>query len=635
MQEKEKRLNYVPAVLNSIEKNMTSLDFISSEAVQNYLEHHARLITGNNDVNVVFRDYPYTYTDGESIVMSPGSAAAATGDLYDAFRIMVAMMFHEALHISMTDLKIYNLYIRGIIEGTTLPGMNFVYKIYRKHVVSIVEDGAVNRLGRREYGGIFAECMDFAEKTFYAKRPSLKEQYVRGAKEFDILCDAIQTYITTQKDPVFPPELGGLRAVYEKCRPLCDEACILRDTSERCLVTEQIFQYLRPYFDKFLGIEEYYPDFRPIVPSGHNDFREEIQAGLRKKDQLRRRRKERDFDEEYADLRSAAAREIYDGRMDIEASDKIIRHIGRLESTGLGVLHKDIKIDFIPARPQDFKNYHEIHRRRMIKLRPKIRILLKQFMETIQREHDNTIRRLYAGNRYLEPLRADKKCCAQRILQAEEADLFIYVLVDGSGSMNFDIENVKNALTLLSEVCKAMKIPLTIVCHSAGGDTVTLRTLVDANLRKNTFSGIETYTASGSTRDGVALLSAAEYLKTRYESQKLVIAISDGKPWHSHHIGEAGDNLELGFIARKIGAADAASGSFFDEYANFSDYDIRNIIRNTRINPVGIALAPTMPEAKLLYNDIRSLYPQSFATDLGHLAKELSKIIERNFFEEI
>lgn len=628
----EKRLNYVPAVLTAIEAEMTPLEFISTNAVQKWLERRAKIITGNSDVNVTYEKlFKYSYTDGESIKINPELIAEYADDLKAAFRLMTAAMFHEALHISKTDMAVAEQYINGYIEGVRLPGKNLVYKIYRKHVIGFLEDGAIENLGKREYRGILSECAEFADRVFFSKRPSLKEYAEGNVKELDIFTEAMQTYMIMRIDPVFPDKLSELEKIYYKLRPMMDEIINTKRMSDRCLICEQIYTVLLPYIDKYLGLEEYYPAHRPILPSGHNDMKSERQ----KRNEIidnRQRKRDLDFEDEFKEVLSAAVREIYDNRVDNAYSDKLLQDILHLQNTGLGAFHKNIKIDFLPVMSEEFMNYHEIHRRRVISLRSRIRILLKQFMESVQKMHDDTERRLFAGNRYLEPFRADKKVCGHRSPLSEEADLFVYVTVDASGSMNFDIENVKNAITVLTEVCREMNIPVTIASHRADDDTVKIQMLTDANMRRNSFDGIESYKASGSTREGVALMAAVDYLKKRNETQQLLISISDGKPWHEFHIE---DDDELHGLCTKLGINEAVSENFFDEYGNFAKYDIRNILKNSGIEPVGIALAQTMPEAKRLYNDIKNLYPQAFATDLGHLSRELSRVIEKSFFDQI
>ena len=114
------------------------------------------------------------------------------------------------------------------------------------------------------------------------------------------------------------------------------------------------------------------------------------------------------------------------------------------------------------------------------------------------------------------------------------------------------------------EVCKKMNVPITIVAHTANANVVTIQTLVDANMRSGENNGIEGFEPRGGTRDGVALSCAAEYQKFRKEAQKIVIAISDGEPWHTCDLDITPELLQIAKSAR-LRPTDAKE--FFREYS--------------------------------------------------------------------
>ena len=168
------------------------------------------------------------------------------------------------------------------------------------------------------------------------------------------------------------------------------------------------------------------------------------------------------------------------------------------------------------------------------------------------------------------------------------------------------------------------------MAHTANANVVTIQTLVDANMRSGENNGIEGFEPRGGTRDGVALSCAAEYLKFRKEAQKIVIAISDGEPWHTCDLDITPELLQIAKSAR-LRPTDAKE--FFREYSNYSAADIKSVIRSREIHPIGIALAPTMELANLLNYNLRALYPESFATDIDHLAKKLAKVLEKYLYD--
>ena len=141
--------------------------------------------------------------------------------------------------------------------------------------------------------------------------------------------------------------------------------------------------------------------------------------------------------------------------------------------------------------------------------------------------------------------------------------------------------------------------------------------------------GIEGYEVSGGTRDGVALACAAEYLKFRKEAQKIVIAISDGEPWHTCDLDITPELLHM---ARISGLRPVDAEEFFREYSNYSATDVKTMIRSRNIHPIGIALAPTMDLANLLNHNLRTLYPESFATDSGFIWRKNSPKYWKNIY---
>ncbi len=650
----KKFFNYRPKVLESITESMRPRNFVETDSVRKYLQARAVRVTSDSEVTVVYDKE--NYTDGKKIHVSPVEAARYAETHEEALMMLAGFVFHEALHIIKTDFDIYEEYKMGHFDGKILPEPLPKYSSYRINILSIVEDGAIEEWGKKEYPAFLKQSIDFANEVSFAHRKSLTEMYEERVHPIDILYEAFTSYIIMGEDPEFPPDLEGYETLYYECRPLLARAKHMDSAKERCRIAEDIFQKIKPVVVKELGKSDHFSVYMPAKPSKHEAFdpKKQLEAQAAKaavdaavaqggteapaqkqltKDEMLEMLVPAGDDEEgftLEELLGAAARDIYDKEIDEEYSNQLVLNIDKMNSTSLGAMHNTIKVKFTSAEPSEYDQYYAEHRRRVSRLRPKIKILQKSILSVIQREHDTTVRNLYAGNQYREPFRADKKCCAIRKDLSDEADLFIFVLVDASGSMTPEIETIKDALTMFSEVCRSLSLPITVMTHMASANKVTINTLIDGNMRKNTFAGIETFTTGGGTRDGVALMSVAEYLKTRRETQKILIAISDGQPWHTCQLEM---NDELYAIAAGAGVSASDAKEFFSEYSNFSNSDIRNVIRKTGIRPVGVALAPTMEDAQKLNENIKGLYPESFATDLNHLAKKLSDLIGKRMFD--
>lgn len=645
----KKFFNYRPKVLQSIEESMNPRRFIEADSVRKYLQERAVRVTSDSEVTVVYDKE--NYTDGKKIHVSPAEAARYAETHEEALMMLAGFVFHEALHIIRTDFTIYEEYRMGHFDGKILPEPLPKYSSYRTNILSIIEDGAIEEWGKKEFPAFLKQSIEFANDVSFAHQKTLAQMYEERVHSIDILFAAFTGYMIMEKDPELPPELEGYETLYYECRPLLTRAKHMEPASERCRIAEEIFQRIKPVVDEELGKSKHFSVYMPAKPSKHDGFdpkkqheaqpapgavaqdpAAEKQSGRLTDEQLQMLVPAGDDEEGFTleELLGAAARDIYDKEIDEEYANQLVLDINKMNHTSLGALHNTIKVKFQSAEPSEYDQYYAEHRRRVSRMRSKIRLLQKSMLSVIQREHDTTVRKLYAGNQYKEPFRADKKCCSIRKDLSDEADLFIFVLVDASGSMTPEIETIKDALTMFSEVCRSLSLPLTVMTHMASANTVTIKILIDGNMRKNTFAGIEAFTTGGGTRDGVALMNAAEYLKTRHESQKLLIVISDGQPWHTCRLEM---NDELYAVAAGAGVRMADAAEFFSEYSNFSNSDIRNVIRKTGIRPVGVALAPTMEDAQLLNENIHGLYPESFATDLGHLAKKLSDLIGKRMFD--
>lgn len=648
----KKFFNYRPKVLESITESMNPRAFIETESVRKYLQARAARVASDSEVTVVYDKE--NYTDGKKIHVSPVEAARYAKTHEEALMVLAGYVFHEALHIIRTDFDIYEEYRMGHFDGKILPEPLPKYSSYRINVLSIIEDGAIEEWGKKEYPAFLKQSIEFANEVSFSHRKSLTQMYEERVHAIDILFEAFTDYMIMGVDPEFPADMEGHETLYYECRPLLARAKRMDPAKERCRIAEDIFQKIKPVVVKELGKSDHFSVYMPAKPSKHEAFdpkkqleaqearaEEEEQAAKRPQEANKKLTKDELMEmlvpvgagEEgftIEELLGAAARDIYDKEIDEEYANQLILDINNMNRTSLGSMHNTIKVKFTSADPEEYEQYYAEHRRRVSRLRPKIKMLQKSILAVIQREHDTTTRNLYAGNQYRQPFRADKKCCAIRKDLSDEADLFIFVLVDASGSMTPEIETIKDALTMFSEVCRSLSLPITVMTHMASANKVTINTLIDGNMRKNTFAGIETFTTGGGTRDGVALMNVAEYLRTRRETQKILIAISDGQPWHTCQLDM---NDELYAIAAGAGVSAADAKEFFSEYSNFSNSDIRNVIRKTGIRPVGVALAPTMEDAQKLNENISGLYPESFATDLNHLAKKLSDLIGKRMFD--
>ncbi len=604
---------------------MTPAEFVSTESVRRYVQSRMLRVTSNIKVEVIYDQI--NYTDGKEIHLNPFRAAELTRSNFDALLMLLGNAFHETLHVIHTDFEVCHKYHIGYINGKKVLYSSGEYFLYRKLISDIMEDCAIEFWAKKEYPGTMRKSLEFADAVCFGAAENLKQLHEAGARPIEILFRAMVIYGVMDIVPEIPEELTEISSLFHSCMPLLASARVAQKTADRCKIADDVFGIVRPVIERCMQANEKCPVFQPIQPSTHNRF------NLQRQDfnSFRKLRVEQyDLKLDMESLTESAAKDEYDRKIDRKYSDQLVLSISNLQDEGLGPFHNTIEIEYIQTNPALFATYREAYTRRVIRLTPKIKMLLKGLLAVVQREQDDTVRNLYAGNQYRQPFRADKKCCYYRKSLSDEADLFLYVLVDSSGSMGTVAEYVKDALTMFYEVCKKMNVPITIVSHTANGNVVTLRTLVDANMRSGDNTGIEGFEVQGGTRDGVALSCAAEYLKFRKEAQKILIAISDGEPWHTCDLDITPQLLQM---ARQAGLKPSDAAGFFREYSNYSAADVKSVIRSRGIHPIGIALAPTMELANLLNIKMKTLYPESFATDIDHLAKKLAKVLEKYLYD--
>lgn len=626
---KNKHLVYIPSTLKSVKEHMTPGEFLATEAVRKYIQKRMLQVTSNIPIKIIYDDL--NYTDGREIHLDPYQAAQFTDSHFDALFLLLGIAFHETLHVVHTDFELCHKYNAvGSINGKKIMYSSGDYYLYRKILCDVVEDCAIKFWGKREYPGTLRKSLEYTDNFYYEKRPDLTDMAKHGARPIELLFSAFVVFGVMDIIPQFPSGFSEVENMFNECKPILTAARIAQKTPDRCKLANDIFEIIYPVITRCMDNGEKCPVFQPIQPSTHNRFdRTNSNVNTFRRTILDRY----DIKPDLAPLMDAAAKNKYDRDIDDEYCSKLLKNISKFEQHGLGPMHNTIKIKYIPADVDLFASYKEAYQRRTIRLTSKVKFLLKDLLSVIQKEQDDTIGRLYAGNRYKEPHRVDKKSCSYKNALSDPADLFIYVLVDASGSMGFISEYVKDALTMFCEVCKTMDIPITIASHTANGNLITMKTLVDANMRSNENTGIEGFEVQGGTRDGVALACAVEYLKFRQETQKIIIAISDGEPWHTCDLKITPELMQMSKRAGLKSENEEDAKEFFREYSNYSATDIKFVIRSRGIYPIGIALAPTMDEANLLNSKLKKLYPESFATDIDHLAKKLSKVLEKYLYD--
>lgn len=118
-----------------------------------------------------------------------------------------------------------------------------------------------------------------------------------------------------------------------------------------------------------------------------------------------------------------------------------------------------------------------------------------------------------------------------RELKNHNMDLVVDVLIDASGSQRSRQELVALQAYILSEALSNVKIPHRVMSFCTFWDYTILHRFRSYDDGREANGNIFDYTTSSNNRDGLAILAASDALLAREEENKILIILSDGRPY--------------------------------------------------------------------------------------------------------
>lgn len=118
-----------------------------------------------------------------------------------------------------------------------------------------------------------------------------------------------------------------------------------------------------------------------------------------------------------------------------------------------------------------------------------------------------------------------------REIKNNNMDLVVDVLIDASGSQRSRQGQVALQAYILSEALSNVAIPHRVMSFCTFWDYTILHRLRSYDDNRKANANIFEYTTSSNNRDGLAIMAAAEGLLEREEENKIMIVLSDGKPY--------------------------------------------------------------------------------------------------------
>lgn len=119
----------------------------------------------------------------------------------------------------------------------------------------------------------------------------------------------------------------------------------------------------------------------------------------------------------------------------------------------------------------------------------------------------------------------------QRELKADAADFVVDVLIDASGSQMSRQGEVALQAYIISEALSNVEIPHRVMSFCTFWDYTILHRFREYDDPRSENNNIFNYVTSSNNRDGLALKTAGYGLLQRQEEKKILIVLSDGRPY--------------------------------------------------------------------------------------------------------
>ncbi|MDD7741030.1 MAG: nitric oxide reductase activation protein [Fusicatenibacter sp.] len=119
----------------------------------------------------------------------------------------------------------------------------------------------------------------------------------------------------------------------------------------------------------------------------------------------------------------------------------------------------------------------------------------------------------------------------RREIKNDALDFVVDILIDASGSQRVRQSSVALQAYILAETLSILKIPSRVMSFCTFWDYTILHRMRDYEDPREKNSGIFEYITSSNNRDGLAIRAIGADLLKREENKKLLIVLSDGKPY--------------------------------------------------------------------------------------------------------
>lgn len=201
-----------------------------------------------------------------------------------------------------------------------------------------------------------------------------------------------------------------------------------------------------------------------------------------------------------------------------------------------GILKNPVKRNYQFEYAKRLKNkniwlYHDKHRIVKHNIAALTDILKKSLALRSEPENVLSDRGTILPSRLWRVGRSSEARVFQRELKADAADFVVDVLIDASGSQMGRQGEVAIQAYIISEALSNVEIPHRVMSFCTFWDYTILHRFREYDAPRSANEDIFNYVTSSNNRDGLAIKTAGYSLLQREEEKKILIVLSDGRPY--------------------------------------------------------------------------------------------------------
>lgn len=528
------------------------------------------------------------WTDGYNVTINAACSIVATYPKTELKVLgMIGTLAHECGHINYTDMDKRRLYAWGIENGILYPAMPEASNSQEKGALAALQDCLLKKEEKEirilqntlltlhnilediyiearqcaRFQGIVQKAIRFDSRWSTERAASIRQMQNAGLSDLEIMQNVILYYLRTGKMNDWENVGKKYRDILDACKDRLEQAVTSYDPDSRFGAANQLLLSLWAFIQQEFEREDFelspMPEYEGQPETMEWQEEEKQEASIPEKEEMAE-----------AIRKIRTTRKITGAKELAKALEKVWKAAAvEAEKRFVALRAKtSARKETVAIDPKDIHRGHEVYLNREAPDphdRKRFEGMKKEITETVEKmirrvqplivEQDASWEKgLVQGKRMNQKglYRMDNRVFCRRNMPGELRSIAVTVLLDESGSMDYDgkIEAAGRTALILYLFCRRLHIPVRIVGHSTGA-------------KKNGREPVELYCytefdsadpqeccrlmkirARECNRDGAALAYAGEELVKRPETVKLLFVVTDGNPFAQNYVGEVAIN---------------------------------------------------------------------------------------------